>query len=102
MLAHYGIDVVIATNGNECLALLEQIKPTLIVTDLSMPIRDGWQTLIAIRARTASADIPVVAVTAYHSSDVARDVIKAGFDGYFAKPINPTTFVNQLADILIP
>jgi CheY-like chemotaxis protein len=79
MLAHYGI-----------------------VTDLSMPIRDGWQTLIAIRARTASADIPVVAVTAYHSSDVARDVIKAGFDGYFAKPINPTTFVNQLADILIP
>jgi DNA-binding NarL/FixJ family response regulator len=44
----------------------------------------------------------VVAVTAYHSSDVARDVIRAGFDGYFAKPINPTTFVNQLSHIVAP
>jgi CheY-like chemotaxis protein len=100
MLQHYGVSVFIAKNGNECLELLEEIEPTLIVTDLAMPSKDGWQTLVAIRSDIAKAHIPVIAMTAYHSADVAQDAMKAGFDGYFPKPVNPQTFVSRLAEIM--
>jgi CheY-like chemotaxis protein len=100
LLSHYGIEVHIAKNGDECLELLKKVEPTVIVTDLAMPHRDGWQTLLAVRANSGTAHIPVVAITSYHSTDVAEDAIKAGFDGYFPKPINPTTFVSRLQEIL--
>jgi CheY-like chemotaxis protein len=102
ILRHHGAEVYIAKNGNECLTFLEEIEPTLIVTDLAMPVKDGWQTLNAIRSNAATAHIPVVAVTAYHSIDVAADAMAAGFDGYFPKPISPQSFVNRLAKIISP
>jgi DNA-binding NarL/FixJ family response regulator len=41
-----------------------------------------------------------VAVTAYHSALVAEDSIRAGFDGYFPKPVHPTHFVEDLVEIV--
>jgi CheY-like chemotaxis protein len=100
ILEHYGARVLIAKNGNECLQLLSQMEPTVIITDLSMPGKDGWQMLVAIRSNVDMAHIPVIAMTAYHSTDVAEDAMKAGFDGYFPKPINPQTFVGRLVEII--
>lgn len=100
ILEHHGAKVFLAKNGNECLNLLKQMEPTVIVTDLAMPSKDGWQTLVAIRSHISTAHIPVVAVTAYHSIDVAEDAMNAGFDGYFPKPLNPQTFVSRLAEII--
>lgn len=100
MLIHHNIEVFLAKNGDECLMFLEQIEPTVVITDLAMPGKDGWQTLVAIRSNPATAHIPVIAITAYHSADVAADAMKAGFDGYFPKPIHPQTFVERLAEII--
>jgi CheY-like chemotaxis protein len=100
ILAHYGAKVHIAPDGNACLDLLKTIDPTVIVTDLAMPHRDGWQTLVAIRSNVATAHIPVVAVTAYHSADVAQDALKAGFDGYIPKPLDPAHFIAQLQQVV--
>lgn len=100
ILVHHGAEVFITKNGNECLNLLTQIEPTVIITDLAMPDKDGWQTLVAIRSNVATAHIPVIAITAYHSTDVAQDAMNAGFDGYFPKPVNPQTFVGRLAEII--
>jgi len=96
ILRFHGIEVYTANSGNECLALLEQVMPTLVVTDLAMAGKDGWQTLTAIRSDERTAHIPVVAVTALHSADVAEDVRRAGFNGYFPKPLDPLTFVRGL------
>lgn len=100
ILAHYGAEVHLAHNGDECLALLKELEPRVIITDLAMPGKDGWQTLVAIRSNVETAHIPVIAITAYHSADVAEDAIRAGFDGYFPKPIHPQTFVTRLAEII--
>jgi CheY-like chemotaxis protein len=62
---------------------------------------DGWQTLASIRANPALATIPVVAITAYHSYNVAEDARRAGFDAYFPKPLNISTFMNNLEQIII-
>lgn len=100
ILQHQGVEVHLAKNGNECLRLLDHVEANLIITDLAMPEKDGWQTLVAIRSNMGTAHIPVVAITAYHSTDVAEDAIQAGFDAYFPKPINPQTFVERLAAIV--
>ncbi|MBK8028601.1 MAG: response regulator [Chloroflexi bacterium] len=100
MLRHHGIEVHIAHNGEQCLEMLNMFEPTCIVTDLDMPIRDGWQTLSAVRAEARTAHIPIIAITAYHATDVAESAIRAGFDGYFPKPLNPQTFVSRLQEIV--
>jgi CheY-like chemotaxis protein len=101
ILNFHGIHVHVAHNGSECLEMLNHIKPTLIVTDLAMPGMDGWEMLAAIRSNPETKHIPVVAVTAYDSVDVAREAKGAGFDAYFSKPVNPKSFVENLAKLIV-
>jgi CheY-like chemotaxis protein len=101
ILNYHGIEVHVARNGAECLALLNDVVPTIVVTDLAMPDMDGWETLAAIRANPQTSHIPVVAITAYHSVDVAEEAMGAGFDAYFSKPINPRSFVDDLAKLIM-
>lgn len=98
---HHGITTYIAVNGSECLDLLEKIEPTCIIVDLALPVRDGWETLEAIRANERTARLPVIAVTGYHSANLAEDARKAGFDGYFPKPLHPLMFIEQLEKIVM-
>lgn len=100
ILKHHGITVHVARNGDECLTLLETVTPTLIVTDLAMPERDGWSTLRAIRQNPRTAHLPVIAVTAYHSNELPEEALRAGFNAYFPKPISLTTFVRELEKVL--
>jgi CheY-like chemotaxis protein len=100
ILSFHGIDVLVARNGHECMALLEQVHPTLIVTDLAMPGMNGWETLAAIRANPHTQHIPVVAISAYHSVDMAEDARLAGFDAFYAKPISPKSFVQDIARLV--
>lgn len=100
ILSFHGIEVHVAHNGVESLEILREVNPTLIVSDLAMPEMDGWQTLAAIRANPDTQHIPVVAVTAYGSSDVEDEALRAGFDAFFAKPVNPRTFVQQLRKLV--
>jgi CheY-like chemotaxis protein len=100
ILEYHGIQVHVARNGHECLEVLGRVTPTLIIMDLAMPGMDGWETLAEIRSRPAAAHIPVVAVTAYHSVNVAQDALQAGFNAYFPKPIEADSFVRELAHIV--
>jgi len=100
ILTHHGINIHVAHNGEECLDLLDTIKPTVIITDLAMPEMDGWHLLNAIRDNIATQHIPVVAVTAYDSVDVAHDALKSGFDAYIAKPLSPRNLVQQLEQLI--
>ena len=101
ILTYHGIEVFHAHDGHECLEMLETFEPTLIVTDLAMPGLDGWQTLDAIRSNPHTAHIPVVAITAYYSVDVAEEAFNAGFDAYYAKPLDPRSFVQDLSKIVV-
>jgi len=100
ILDHHGVQIHIARNGQECINMLKQIDATLVIMDLAMPEKDGWETLMEIRAKPETAHIPVVAITAYHSANVAQDAIQAGFDAYFPKPPDALSFVDQLAEIV--
>ncbi|MBL8164498.1 MAG: response regulator [Anaerolineae bacterium] len=100
VLEHHQIRYDTVGNGAECIQALERFIPTLIVMDLAMPVMDGWRTLSEIRANPNTAHIPVVAITAYSSPNVAADAQLAGFDGYFPKPLHPIRFVQELVKIV--
>ncbi|GAB4471835.1 MAG: hypothetical protein Kow00124_09330 [Anaerolineae bacterium] len=100
VLEHYGMQIQVARNGAECLEMLTQFEPTIVIMDLAMPHLDGWQTLASMRSSTLTAHIPVIAVTAYHSVEVAEDARRAGFNAYFAKPIDIERFISQVEQVI--
>lgn len=101
IMMHHGVDLRVARDGQECLAVLDTYTPTLVVMDLALPVMDGWETLSAIRADEKWSQIPVVAITAYHSVSVEADAYEAGFDGYMPKPIDTNRFMDQLATVIM-
>ncbi|MBA3873361.1 MAG: response regulator [Anaerolineae bacterium] len=100
ILRFHNIGVLLAHNGRECLELLDNNAVTLVLTDLSMPEMDGWETLNAIRANPRTKMIPVVAISAYHSVEVAEKALTAGFNGFYAKPVSAKTFVQNLEKLI--
>lgn len=96
LLSHHGVNSVGATSGEEALELLKRTTPTLIILDLALPGVDGWGVLKQVRSNRALSHVPCVAITAFHTPELAEQAIEAGFDAYFAKPIDSTSFVREL------
>ena len=99
-LRYYKIEVFTAATGSEALELLVSLRPTLIITDLRMPHMDGWSVLTKIRSNPDIAHIPVVAMTAYSSARVKRDMLAAGFNAFIIKPIRTTDVLITLEEVL--
>lgn len=100
ILQHHGARVYVARDGRECMALINEINPTFVMMDLALPEMDGWETLQHIRKAPETADLPVVAITAYHSVSVEEDAAAAGFNAYFPKPLDISTIVDQLGAVI--
>ena len=100
ILSHYGIQSIGASTGEEALTLLEQETPTLIIVDLALPGIDGWGLLKILKNNRELSQVPRVAITAYHTAELATEAIEQGFDAYFSKPIEATSFVRELQGII--
>jgi two-component system cell cycle response regulator len=102
LLTAHGYAVLAAHDGEEGLDIARRELPDLILCDLQMPGIDGYQVAKRVKATPALQHIPMVAVTAYAMVGDRDKVLSAGFDGYFAKPITPETFVQQVEAFLKP
>lgn len=85
-----------ATDGAQGMEMIRQERPDLIVCDLQMPVMDGFEVLKQLRQDESLCHTPIVAVTALSMPQDREMVLRAGFDGYFSKPIDPERFVAQL------
>lgn len=100
LLGYQGIHSVGAASGEEALQLLKQMQPTLIILDLALPGVDGWGLLKVVRDSPTLSHVPCVAITAFHTPELAEQAINAGFSAYFAKPIDATSFVRELQTLV--
>ena len=96
ILSFLGAAVHTADNGKSGLAILNDLTPTFILLDLSMPTMDGWDMLTHIRAMPHLAKTAVIALTAHAMSGDKERALGAGFDCYIPKPFHIQTL---LADI---
>jgi DNA-binding NtrC family response regulator len=85
-LEEIGCDVVTAASGNEALALLEEVTPALVITDLRIPGMSGMEILKAFRVE--HPELTVIMVTAYGTVKTAVEAMKAGAYDYLTKPID--------------
>lgn len=100
VLAFGGADVHIARNGIEGLSVLEKVKPTFVLLDLSMPEMDGWEMFKRTRKNPQFADVPIIALTAHAMAGDKEKVMDSGFDGYIAKPFRINTLIDDIQDCL--
>lgn len=100
VLKFNGADVHIARNGIEGLSVLEKLKPTFVLLDLSMPQMDGWEMFRRARAKPELADTPIIALTAHAMSGDKEKVMDAGFNGYIAKPFRINSFLEDIQQAL--
>ncbi|WP_342551347.1 CHASE3 domain-containing protein [Paenibacillus sp. FSL R7-0652] len=97
-LERYGMNVVSAQNGTECLELLEQgtIKPDVILMDIMMPEMDGYETTRQIRERLGLTQIPIIALTAKAMKEDREKCISAGATDYLSKPLNVKDVLSRM------
>jgi len=88
-----------AKNGRECLDLARENHPDLIMVDLSMPLIDGWEVFKELKADSATAPIPCVAVTAHADVDRQR-AIELGFSAFVAKPFRTEELLSTVARLI--
>lgn len=63
VLRRYGFEVCCAADGDEARLLIQQQRPDLIITDLAMPRLNGWELAARLQGNTATADIPIIAIS---------------------------------------
>jgi CheY-like chemotaxis protein len=100
LLEHHGVQCAAAASAEEALDILRSSIPTLILVDLALPGMDGWGLLREIQRDPSLDQTPRVAITAYHTAELAAQAIEAGFDAYFPKPLEATSFVRELVGIV--
>lgn len=97
---HY--DMVTVNSGARALKYLDKNKPDLILLDIRMPIRDGFEILREIRAMEDRADIPVIMLTAMEDKQSVMKGIGMGVRDYVLKPFAPEDLLERVQRILEP
>jgi DNA-binding response OmpR family regulator len=87
-----------ASEGDEALALIRDLRPDLVVLDLMLPGKSGLEVLSELRSDSASDGTPVVVVTAWTHAEEA--VLAAGADRFISKPFEPDTLQSTVEELL--
>lgn len=100
ILKYLRVDTHIVASSEDAIDALGQHTFDLAVVDLALPQMDGWGLLNFVRNNPEMNHLPIVAITAYHSPEVAVKALEAGFNAYFPKPLDTTHFTRQLENII--
>ena len=100
VMDHYHIPLTVAQDAETALTYLSQHTPDIIIMDIFLPGIDGYQALYQIRKHALAPTSTVIATTAYYTADTQKDVLAWGFSGYLPKPLNPSTLIPYLQEVL--
>lgn len=100
LLTRKGADVEVASCGNEALQKSLSEKHDIILMDIQMPGKDGYQVTRELRARGLKT--PVVAFTAYALPEERDKSLQAGCNAHITKPVNQCELMQVLQDMLNP
>ncbi len=99
-LTHAGYEVLQADQADEGLALARSRHPDAILMDIQMPGLSGLDAAALLKRDRATADIRILAVTAFAMKGDRERILAAGLDGYIAKPIQYQPFIAAVAACL--
>jgi len=99
-LRRKGYEVAVAADGEAGVRKAQQIRPQLILMDLSLPIIDGWTATRQLRTDPRTSQIPVIALTAHAISGDREKAIEAGCDDYDTKPVEWHRLLGKIEKLL--
>ncbi len=101
VLSEYGAEVTAVASASEALEIFAQLKPDLLIFDISMPEVDGYALLSQIKNLQDSSDkqIPAIALTAMAANDARLAAMAAGFQLYLTKPFDLASLVTAVAQL---
>ncbi len=88
-LNHEGYQVYSAEHGGRALSTLSERDIDLVLLDIVMPVKDGFQVLFEMKSNEKLRDIPVIVITADDEIDSLVRCVEMGADDYLTKPFNP-------------
>lgn len=92
-----GFDAIIANDGQEAVAKFNKEKPDLILLDIMLPIKDGWQVCREIRAQSK---VPIIMLTANGETFDKVLGLELGADDYVVKPFEPKELIARIRAVL--
>ena len=101
LLQIYGIEVATARDGREGLAKFRRTSPAVVLTDILMPVQDGFSTIIAMRRERPS--VKIIAMSGGTRFGISRSrTIASGADGVLEKPFDVGELVVMIRRYLTP
>lgn len=100
LLQACGARVIEAASASEALDALGKEQVDLLISDLGLPGRDGYALIREVRATSATAKVPAVALTAFTSEQSRSRALEAGFDVHLSKPMDAQALVSVAASLI--
>lgn len=100
VLERQGYHVTEAEDGEDALNKLRDYVPDLVLLDLQMPLRNGYDVLKEMRRDPRMLNVPVVAITANAMPEDREKVMAAGFTGYIPKPVALSRLREEVSRLL--
>ncbi len=99
-LARKGFAVISAMDGESGVETCRAALPDIVLMDMSLPGLDGWSATRALKADPATADIPVVALTAHAMEADRQKALEAGCDAFATKPVELPELLAEMQRLL--
>jgi CheY-like chemotaxis protein len=96
LLERGGFQAIKAMDGRSGLEIARSDQPDLILMDLTIPEIDGWHLAQQLKQDPATADIPLLAMTAHILPGDRKKAMDSGCDGYITKPLDIPNFIPNI------
>lgn len=100
LLAAHGHEPQAVTDSRLALDSARTFEPDLVITDIQLPHVTGLDLIRMIREDRKLREVPIMAVTAYSTSEDEERILEAGAQAYVAKPISVAKFVERVSSLL--
>lgn len=100
LLARRGFTVLHAPDGPSALGMAERERPDLILLDIGLPGMDGHEVARELRLRPATAEIPIIALTAHATASDRYAALESGCDDFEVKPVSISRLVPLIEALL--
>ena len=99
-LERAGFAVVVASDGEQGVAVARAERPDLILMDLSLPVLDGWEATRRLKVSEETRAIPIIALSAHAMPGDREKALAAGCDDYDSKPIRMPSLLAKIRALL--
>ncbi|MCP4042320.1 MAG: response regulator [Gammaproteobacteria bacterium] len=100
-LLRHGMDVQLARDGVEALALLQNHKPDIMLLDIEMPRMDGYELATTVRHDESLKDLPIIMITSRAGKKHTERARRIGVNRYLGKPYQEGELLSSIQDLLI-